>query len=106
MARIAVMCLPDLVFAIPTIEDIGEGVSLVPTRSLIKGNPQPMWVIFTSEELETNSPDYNAIKSHVCFSATKSESGGWVDDNWYMERIQTVIQAALANIEALDKSGS
>ena len=100
MARIAVMCLPDLIFAIPTIDNTERGTSLVPTRSLVKGNPQPMWVVITSEELETDSADYNAIKSHISFSATKSESGDWRDDDWYMMRLQTVISAAFRNLEA------
>lgn len=99
MTRSAVMCLPDLIFALPTIEFPDDtGMKLIPTRSMIKGNPQPMWVILTSEELSTDSSDYNAIKSHISFSTTTNENGGLVNNDQYMARLQSVITAALANI--------
>jgi len=96
MPRLAVMCLPDLVFAIPTVENMGNNkeTQLVPTRSLIKGNGQPMWVILTSEELETDSPDYNRLKRILSFGMDQDGS-----NSWYMERVQTVIKSAFTNLE-------
>ena len=97
MTRLAVICLPDLVFAMPTLEDMGNSkeTQLVPTRSLIKGNGNPMWLILTSEELVTGSPDYNRLKSILSFGMTDRDGS----DSWYMKRVQTVITSAFRNLE-------
>jgi hypothetical protein len=107
MYRIAVVCLPDLIFAIPTmdVDDDKTESSISPTRSHVKGNPSPAWMLFVSEELETDSKDYGYFKRLLCFG--QSPEG---EDSWYMERLQTVIKNAFANLKALedskDKSGS
>ena len=94
MARLAVVCLPDSIIALPTVDTEDKESAIAPTRSFVKGNPSPAWLIFTSEELETDSEDYGYFKRLLCFGSTPEG-----ENNWYMERLQTVIKNAFENLK-------
>lgn len=112
MTTIAVVCLPDSQIALPFSNEFAKGgSSLVPTKSYNKGAKQPAWIFITSEELETDSEDYNRLKEKFTgFSTIEDgvfQSNG---DDGYMERLQVLIMAAFRNLELdpnfKDKSGS
>ena len=108
MTTIAVICLPDSQIALPFGAEHAKGEpSLIPTRSYNKNARQPAWIFITSEELETDSEDYNKLKEKFAGFSTIEDGVLPVDgDEGYMKRLQTVITAAFLNIEAQVKSGS
>jgi hypothetical protein len=99
MLKISVFCLPDAIIALPFNDDmeIGKDSVLIPTRSFNKDTTKmPAWIFITSEELETDSDDYNHLKEKFVGFIESDE----YDDDWYMMRLQTVITSAFRNLEA------
>ena len=103
MTRIAVVCLPDAIIALPTAEyGTGKESALIPTRSYNKNaTKMPAWIFITSEELEADSKDYNQLKEKfVGFSEVEDDILPVNGDEGYMDRLQVVITAAFRNLEA------
>ena len=104
MTTIAVVCLPDSQIALPFGEEHAKGwPHLIPTRSYNKGAKQPAWIYVTSEELETDSEDYNELKAKFAgFSTIENGILPSDGDEGYMERLQLVINVALRSLEAVN----
>jgi hypothetical protein len=103
MPRLYVICLPDNIIALPATEGFTDKESLlVPTRSINKNaTKMPAWIFITSEELETDSDDYNRLKETLA-GFSEIEDGRLPHDGveGYVERIQTVITSLFRNLEA------
>ncbi len=105
MIRINVICLPDAIIALPApATDTWKESTMAPTRSFVKGNGCPAWIYSTSDEIMSQE-DYNSVQRHLCFGLTPEG-----ENTWYMNRLQTLIKNAFANIaidpQFKDNSGS
>jgi hypothetical protein len=101
ITRLHVVCLPDAIIALPAPDTDSTESTMAPTRSFIKGHGCPAWIFSTSEELVTDSDDYNYVQRHLCFGLTPEG-----ENLYYMERLQMVIKNAFINLEAQVSSGS